>query len=163
MSNVYGMKDKRTTLPAGKYYVGDPCYVIDDDEWMDCLDATCYLGLYEDEQAMGARKCNQVGEQLGVFSCINDDGDEFLFAASGTQYGDGAYPCMKNDEAIGECGVDAGLIAAIPVDMIPDEWNNGLGVVVEIDQDFVISCTEGTISFGDVEVLTGDDGDEGYW
>lgn len=31
------------TIPSGKYVLGDPCYSIDDDHWMDLLDSCNFL------------------------------------------------------------------------------------------------------------------------
>ena len=32
------MTKMKVTFPAGKYYIGDPCYVIDDDKWSQVCD-----------------------------------------------------------------------------------------------------------------------------
>lgn len=75
------------TLPAGDYYMGDPCYVIAEELWDKFCDA---------------------------YQAVDDGVFEFeghkVFVCS-TQYGDGSY----YDNLGKEYGVDAGIIGLIPV------------------------------------------------
>ena len=75
------------TIPAGRYYLGDPCYVIRDKDWMPLLENCDYFR-------------NPVGK-VG--------GHEIL--AFGTKHGDGSFV----DQHKNEYGVDAGLIGLVPV------------------------------------------------
>ena len=119
------------TMPAGKYYIGDLCYVLHD-AW----DEFC-------EITIDGRRCLD-----GEFTLP----DGRRFATYGTAYGDGVY-CPNVG---GECSVDAGLIGCILVDDIKDfstNWDK-LGIVVEFGEPFMTSEYKGAIRFGHVEINT---------
>lgn len=105
------------TMPAGKYYVGDLCYVMHE-----CWDEVC--GLF-------FRGRNDQGCNEGEFTL--KDGRRFV--SYNTKWGDGGY----YDENGNEYSVDAGLIGCIRVDDInfTEEGNcmNG-GEVWEFQTDF---------------------------
>ena len=106
-------------MQAGKYYVGDLCYVMTDKEW----DEFCAITIEGD-------KCLD-----GEF--VMSDGRRF--ATYGTMFGDGCY----QDQYANEYGVDAGLIGCIRVeDIHPDKLSDveSLGSVFEFKTDFT---TEG--------------------
>ena len=145
-------------MKAGTYYVGDPCYVLDatfDFDWMEILLATGYFGIYHP----GTEDKMDPDENDGYFEI-----DGVRIFASSTDHGDGAY--LDNSER--EYGVDAGLIACIPVELLGGEEAVekavfGLANIVEFEHDF--SCEtvdeDGTIHIGDIEVYTGfEDEDE---
>jgi hypothetical protein len=170
--NRYSIADPRFPLPAGTYYIGDPCYVIKDEEWMDALDSTNYFNLFP---SSNQKKYNPKHMQNGVFLYhTNDFADDpveqlngiYWFACSSTEYGDGCYPCEDNEISIGECGVDAGLIAAIPIEMIVEHGDESCidnGVRHTFDEPFFIAYEdEGKIIFGDVIVHTEDEDDGCY-
>ena len=164
--NKYSILKQRSPLPAGTYYIGDPCYVIKDDEWMQALEETNYFNMFPSKAATRDHEYNKSGTQYGVFSYeIHGINGKYVFAASSTAYGDGEYHCEKDGSTIGMCGVDAGLIAAIPIEMIEDYGDDSgldLGLVYDFDHDFYINYSDGAIGFGDVIVHTEDDGDEGW-
>ncbi len=126
-------------FPAGKYYVGDLCYAIDDSEWDDFCNLTI------------------VGERVL-------DG-EFPWKGSalythGTFYGDGTYI----DNHGREYGVDAGLIGVLPAHLISkseygnfEDPENGLGHIIEFTKPFECGYEDGTFIIGDdIEIPTGD-------
>lgn len=129
-------------MPAGKYYVGDLCYVMDYDEW----DVFCSITI----------KGNQCLE--GEFQM--PDGRKF--ATYGTKWGDGEY----RDQYGNRYGVDAGLIGCILIeDIRAEKYDNieKLGAIHEFKTDFVTSGGRGqqldydwsgTIQFGHVHVET---------
>jgi len=167
MMAKYSIEDPRASLPPGRYYIGDPCYVIKDEEWSDALEGTHYFGLFASGEAATNRAYNDKHLMNGVFSYHIDTGIEdsksYLLAASSTEYGDGSYNCYDGGCYLGECGVDAGLIAAIPAEMIEEygtESGLELGVVHEFKRPFTVGYSDGIISFGDVQVNTGDEDDE---
>ncbi len=129
------------TMPAGKYYIGDLCYVMHP-EW----DEFCSI-------TIKGRECLD-----GEFTLA----DGRRFATYGTMYGDGSYPCSNG----AELGVDAGLIGCIRVEDITDkeglERMMELGTVVEFDREFSTSEREGTIRFGHITVETGFEEEEEY-
>jgi hypothetical protein len=118
-------------LPAGEYYIGDPCYVIDD--W----NAFCQIWFSMDEGVMDFD-----GHDMCVFS---------------TQYGDGCFEASDGTLL----GVDAGLIAAVPMVLCTRGEVEDMGAVVTFDKKF--QCTrdyDGLLRFGDFSVMTGDEEEE---
>ena len=126
-------------MQAGKYYVGDLCYVLDDDEW----DQVC------------ARTIQGKSFADGEFEL--DDGRKF--AIYGTSWGDGGY----QDYYGNEYSVDSGSIGCIKVEDIKDEKYVNLldfGAIVEFETDFVTDGGRGTkgwngiIQFGRIAIET---------
>ena len=137
------------TMPAGKYYVGDLCYVLHD-----CWDEVCDL-------------------IISGNSCVDGEftmKDGSRFACYGTKWGDGCY----EDQYAREYSVDAGLIGCISVrdiDLGLRDMTNGVGPrfggqLMEFVSEFTTSGDpDGMIIFGDVEINTDpsyDDFEEGY-
>jgi hypothetical protein len=105
------------TMPAGKYYVGDLCYVMHE-----CWDEVCGL-FFKGRTDHG---CNE-----GEF--VLKDGRRFV--SINTKYGDGGY----YDQYGNEYGVDAGLIGCILIDDINfNADGNGTqgGNVVNFERSF---------------------------
>ena len=133
-------------FPAGKYYVGDLCYVMHD-EW----DEVCGL-FFEGRDDHG---CNQ-----GVFQL--KDGRKF--ASFNTKWGDGVY----FDQGGEEYGVDAGLIGCISlndIDLNADGNSTLGGQIIQFDSDFTVSGGEiyesrrdwdGVIRIGHIVIKTDD-------
>ena len=119
-------------MQAGKYYIGDLCYVMHD-EWDEFCDIT-----------IDGNNCKD-----GEFEL--KDGRKF--ASYGTAYGDGTY----YPNVGGECGVDAGLIGCIRVEDIKDTTYDDisdLGIIVEFAEPFETGEHGGTIYFGHVAIDT---------
>lgn len=127
------------TMPAGTYYVGDLCYVMNNSEW----DEIC--------------KMLASGYDLVEGEFTLSDGRKF--AMYGTAYGDGSCLCTNGDDL----GVDSGSIGCIKLDdlNVYDVQNMvKLGTVISFEQEFETSNNQGIIRFGTVEVDTvGDDED----
>lgn len=130
------------TMPAGKYYVGDLCYVLHD-EW----DEVCEI-IFNTPEPHGVLD--------GEFTLK----DGRRFAIYSTFYGDGTY----FDNYGREYGVDAGSIGCILLDDIDlgntDNFLDG-GNVVEFTDTFetgggrfTSNGNKGIIKFGLVEVDT---------
>ncbi len=120
-------------MPAGRYYVGDLCYVMSDDEWNEF----CTLTIVNHE-------CLSGEFQLA---------DGRRFATYSTAYGDGTY---RSNIGTSHC-VDAGLIGCIRLDDIAsDKYSDieRLGAVVNFDTDFDTGELDGTIWFGPVKIDT---------
>ena len=125
-------------MNAGKYYVGDLCYVLHD-EW----DEVCEL-LFAGRNDHG---CNQ-----GEFNLK----DGRRFSIYNTAYGDGRY----YDQNGGQYDVDAGSIGCILLSDIDlnntDNFTSG-GEIVEFSKDFTTSNDEdGNITIGKLTIATGD-------
>lgn len=129
-------------MPAGRYYVGDLCYVMTEQEW----DQFCSITIKGQE-------------------CVDGEfemPDGRKFATYGTRWGDGLY----KDQYGNRYGVDAGLIGCIRVeDINPEKFGDleSLGSVHEFKHDFYTSGGRGNpnwrgaIQFDRVLIETGDD------
>jgi hypothetical protein len=129
---------EKTMMPAGTYYIGDLCYVMDG-EWNEF----CQLTIKDNT-------CLQ-----GKFTLA--DGREF--ASFSTRYGDGEYRASNG----AKLGVDAGLIGCIKVEDITDDVDKNypqglgeLGTVVTFDKPFSVSGNRdtGRIRFGHITIRT---------
>jgi len=132
-------------LPAGKYYVGDLCYVMHD-EW----DEVCGL-FFKGRDDHG---CNEGEFQLK---------DGRRFASINTKFGDGGY----RDQFGNEYGVDAGLIGCIALTDIElnnkGNFTNG-GQIIEFSNSFTAYGSlgqsrldwDGDIRIGHILIKTGD-------
>jgi hypothetical protein len=120
------------TMPAGRYYIGDLCYVMHP-EW----DEFCTITIQ-------GERCLD-----GEFALA----DGRRFATFGTAYGDGTYRSNIGTSH----SVDAGLIGCIRVEDIRDDQCNNieeLGAVVEFNQPFEVSSDQGVLVFGHVQIET---------
>jgi hypothetical protein len=132
-------------MPAGRYYIGDLCYVMHP-EWDECVDlffpASGYTG-------RGVE---------GEFTLK----DGRRFASFGTAYGDGTYNSNIGTEHM----VDSGSIGCISVDNIRDTTYNDieqLGAIVEFTQPFEVKkISLGLLKFGHVEIETDADYDKEF-
>lgn len=124
-------------MPAGKYYVGDLCYVMHE-EW----DEACELFF---------RGRNDHGCNEGEF--MLKDGRRFV--SINTKYGDGGY----RDQEGRDYSVDAGLIGCIRVEDIDmdcgDNFTRG-GQIIDFPNDFSCSYEDknGTIVIGHIRIET---------
>lgn len=141
------------TLPAGKYFIGDPCYVIADEKWDEVSDQM-FPGI--------------VGHPDYENHDIVVDGIHFF--AYSTAYGDGLYDDFDNFKY----PVDSGSIGAVPFELVSKREGESLedyGRIIEVDQPLrCIRDENGTFIFvsGDlrIDIETGfeeyDDEDEEY-
>ena len=128
-------------MPAGRYYVGDLCYVMTDEEWSEFCDLTI--------------RGNTVLDGEFQFR------DGRRFASYSTMYGDGLY----QDQYGRKYSVDAGLIGCIRVeDIRANKYSDisQLGAITDVSVDFVTGGGRGdrtwggTIQFGAIAIETGD-------
>lgn len=126
-------------MPPGKYYIGDLCYVMTNEEWREFCDIT-----------LDGQKVKD-----GEFEFK----DGRRFATYSTAFGDGVY----HDRYGHSYSVDAGLIGCILVeDIKANKYDNllDLGAIIEFDTEFVTSggrgesWWEGTIQFGYIHIET---------
>lgn len=126
-------------MQAGKYYVGDLCYVMTDNEWEQVCARTIQGQKFVD----------------GEFEL--DDGRKF--AIYSTAWGDGGY----QDYYGNEYSVDSGSIGCIKLEDIKAEKYDDierLGNIVEFQTDFVTGGGrgsdnwDGVIQFGRVAIET---------
>ena len=131
------------TMPAGKYYIGDLCYVMHD-EWSECCDLFFpYVPGQPERQVEGEFTLK----------------DGRKFASFGTAYGDGTYTSNIGTSH----SVDSGSIGCIRVEDIQDRtYDNieSLGGIVEFDRPFEVEkIGRGLLKFGHVEIDTDADYD----
>jgi hypothetical protein len=117
-------------MPAGKYYIGDLCYVMHP-QWEEFCSITTGGGDIID----------------GEFSLSNG----VRIASYSTMYGDGGY----FDDQNRKYSVDAGLIGCIRFDDIddPDSQINS-GQIIEFKEPFETSEDGGVIKFGHIRIDT---------
>ena len=118
-------------LPAGNYYIGDLCYVVEN---------------WEEYHQLFFPNDGSDDQHIGVFT--NSEGVKF--ANYGTAFGDGIY----YDEERNEYAVDSGSIGCIPIEAIqePHALGNVVYFPVEFDCEYIESS--GTIRIGDVFIDT---------
>lgn len=117
-------------LPAGTYYIGDPCYVIHD--WGSFCD-------------VWFENTNSVFDYDGHDLC-----------AFYTKYGDGSYEASDGSML----GVDAGMIGAVPaVLMTTGDFDMGTEVHFD-KPFTCRREGNGKLHFGDFTVMTGDDDED---
>lgn len=129
---------KKFLFPAGKYYIGDPCYAVKDEKWSDLIESTGCFGL----------------EDRLETKYLNWDDGAFIYNgrkcfASGTVYGDGTY----YDKQYREYGVDAGLLGIIPFESCDGDSMEG-GNIVEFEKEFKVYESEGVFYFGNIKIDT---------
>lgn len=122
------------TLPAGRYYIGDPCYVIPDSKWDDFC---------------------TVMFQTSDYHVVEFEGKPLL--AGSTAYGDGCY----NDQYGNQYGVDAGTLSVVPESLWNPTMSNDqvaqMGTIVVFEEPFRASCCNGFFQFGHIVINTDDD------
>ena len=135
------------SMPAGKYYIGDLCYVMNDTEWEEF--------------------CSITIDGHNVIDGEFQLKDGRRFATYGTSFGDGVY----HDQYGHSYSVDAGLIGCIKVeDIRANNYDNllDLGSIMEFDSSFATSGGrgeedwEGAIQFGHVMIETNPRYEEEY-
>ena len=133
------------TIPAGRYYLGDPCYVFahSSDSWEK-------IGASNDwftESAIATLNGNTL---LGLR----------------TAYGDGRFDAygLPQGSTIRSFPVDAGLIGLVPEAMIEEgstyQQSPTCGIIIEFKTEVTASKSGrngGTLEFGDVTIETDDD------
>jgi len=119
-------------MKAGKYFIGDLCYVLSS-KWDEVCDLT-----------ISGHECLE-----GKFTL--SDGTEF--AMFGTAHGDGYY----YDQMGNSYPVDSGTIGCVLFDKIDDinkEYLERSGTVLDISNDFEVESEDGTIFVGPVTIYT---------
>lgn len=126
-------KYKSFVIPAGKYYLCDPCYIISDSrDWMDFLEAC------STEDNAG---------HSGHYEALSDGTKILAFSTPG----DGSY----SDQQGNSYSVDSGLLGLIPYSYSPDqEGIERLGKQVEFLEDTLCFTRDGILTFGNYIIDT---------
>jgi hypothetical protein len=117
------------TMPAGRYWIGDLCYVLED-SWDGCCDLFFAKG--------------SSGE--GEFQL--KDGRKF--ASFRTKWGDGVYVSNQGSTH----SVDSGTIGCILVKDTDGGFVSSLGATFEFDRPFEVSSSNGLLKFGNITIDT---------
>ncbi len=119
------------TVPAGRYFLGDPCYAVPNEYWMPLLES---CEVFEG---------SPVGQANGL-----------QVLAFGTVWGDGTY----YDQHGASYPVDAGLIGLTPIALAQQhndfEQLEGLGCIVNFDSPTTCTKAEGVLTFGPFSIDT---------
>lgn len=123
------VKVKAWIFPAGLYYIGDPCYVVSDEDWMPLLERTGYFGSHPSSEYN-----NGLFEYKGAPAFCHE-----------TFWGDGTYHITPTGTMI---GVDAGLISLIPARVSLGNSDEPFGTgVAQFDKDFEVWYDNGVFHF----------------
>jgi len=90
---------RKHIFPAGEYYIGDPCYLIPDEDWDGVLEATNFFGVGD-------------GDAIDFDDGLYHWNGRTCFTAF-TKHGDG---CYGNKCGSVKVGVDSGTIGIIPLE-----------------------------------------------
>ena len=139
----------------GTYYIGDLCYVLTKENWMNVCDLILPM-------KNGKHHTNKDWEGEGIQGefCLKDGRK---FALFDTAHGDGVYPVYKRTsnrlERVCSAGVDSGTIGCIRIDEVDLPEGISLGHEVELNEFYPYS-KGGDMYFGDINVYTKDEKDE---
>lgn len=136
MKVINAVVTHKVSVPAGTYWLGDPCYAVPQDLWMSLLNS-----------------CDFFNKPVGTVQ--GKDGRTYHVLAFGTAYGDGCY----TDQQGNDYPVDAGLIGLTPVGLV-ESYPHGTKMV-EFTEDTLCTCVGGNMQFGKYKIDTrdGDDSD----
>lgn len=140
-------------FPAGKYYIGDPCYVFGDDVWSKGCDQMFDQGRSVDKDSGGV-----------LVEVVGDNGKTYRWWQADTDYGDGVY----KDQYGHEYGVDAGCIGIVPYECLDEgdggkfftTYNGEVGQIVEVTEPFEVAKDGSVISVAQRDINVSGDGDE---
>lgn len=123
-------------MEAGRYYVGDLCYVLHE-VW----DEVCSLTFDKEGRMLDGEHYLKDGRKFALYS---------------TMYGDGTY----HDGQGRSYPVDAGCIGCIlevDIDLRNKENETGGGQIIDFPRDFVTGDNNGQLLFGHILIETGDE------
>ena len=131
-------------MPAGKYYVGDLCYVLHG-SWNE----VCDLTIDDNTVKSGVFKLKD-GRQFAMWSTAFGDGTYYDYQGRAYSVDSGTIGCIKVDDLVSP-SEKADLESTI---------NAGLGQVIRFPEEFRTYTFEGEINFGNVHIDTDPEGDE---
>ena len=135
-------------LKAGKYWIGDPCYMLSEENYQVYLDQ--YDRLFVDDLHGGEKNDGRVvidGHEFAVFS---------------TKFGDGCYL----DQFKNLYSADSGMTGCLPIELVKEDVQGCHPV--EFLEDFYCEGSDGTygwsgiLQFGRYIIETGDFEEDEY-
>ncbi len=138
-----GSSARTVTIPAGRYWVGDPGYLLDDADWWPWLTASGAYG--------------KTGKRRDEAMLGKTPSGHFVLAYS-TAFGDGMY--WDNEGC--RYPVDAGMLGIVPAAYAPDGFDGrsrtGRPLMHLVSFDRAVTCSvlrrDHTIRFGGVRIRT---------
>jgi hypothetical protein len=112
---VYRKNHKNEVMRAGRYYIGDLCYILDEKDWGEVCDLTFPFNEKHNHKDVANVELG------GKFTLKNGK----IISLYGTEHGDGTYH-IKNmkDNNIGKLYVDSGTLGCV---MIQDKSELPMG------------------------------------
>ena len=115
-------------IPKGKYYMGDPCYTVHDNEWYDVV-----KGMYDCESKFDQGKIIKISN--GIQMCFTSGGDGYVLDQDGREY----------------C-IDSGSFGFVSVEHNPNFDLTDLVNVVEFHSDTECILDDGILTFGEYKI-----------
>ena len=132
---------RKHSFPAGEYYIGDPCYVVEQDkDWDELIENTGVFGIYTENPKTHKPYPNWDD------GCYQYKGKTCF--AHGTALGDGLYSSQ-----IGIHPVDAGMLSIVPIEAV-DKFHPRDGVLHKFDEPFDVYEKNGVFHFGWIKINT---------
>ncbi len=121
------------TLPKGKYYVGDPCYLLESKDYDTLVEAIC------------AEDTNKIQK---VFK-------DFKMYVHSTRFGDGVYASNIKTAFF----VDSGMLGCFKINiksLTKEKFKNleRLGAFIEFEKDFTATYENGIFIFDNITIDT---------
>ena len=140
---------QEVTIPAGEYYLGDPCYALTYEQWDRVI-----------------AKTNCFGAENSILQDSDDEAlavvDGGIILGFGTAYGDGYYDTEIPGIGGFSIMVDSGLIGLVSKDLAEGSGNSSIQFMKLVRLPSLTVCTneDGVMTFGMIEVNTRDDSDD---
>lgn len=129
------IRNVEVEVPAGQYILGDPCYAVPEDEWMELLESCDYFD-------------NPIGK------ITRRDKSYYRIVAFSTRWGDGSYSGTDGNIY----PVDAGLIGLVPIQLLGSDAHalrDDLSKIVTFYTPTKCSSDgEGKLRFGHITIDT---------
>lgn len=145
--------ERKATLPPGRYWIGDPCYFVDDDNC--CEGCGWYSILRKTLESKDGSEANDDWFGYGAFPVTNPDDakkEGYILCAS-TIHGDGYYTGSNGFEY----GVDAGLLGAFDADCASASLQEceRLGTLFVAEEPLEVSYNRKSLTFrsGEKELI----------
>ena len=139
----YSRSTQAYILPAGTYFIGDPCYMFSHDtpSWSEI----CKQSFNHENESLGGKLIPFNGR---------------LIFTGNTAYGDGNYEGSDGYAY----GVDAGILGATPIELNEDKYADltALGTIVTFDEPFECSWSDGVVTLGHIIIDTNYHEDEDF-
>lgn len=125
------MNKKTVKIPAGEYYLGDPCYPILDNEWSDIVKK-----MYDDAANFLDGDILHVSNGIMLQFLVKD------------------FKCTYNDQYDFEYSSDSGIIGLVSLSHNPNYTLTDLVNVIKFDTETECTSEDGVLTFGNYIIDT---------